>query len=119
MKSFPVSDKKNRELYTRMAGLNVSEDDISESFIQGGGSGGQKVNKTASCVMLTHKPTGKVIKCQKERMREMNRFFARRLLCDFLEGERSGDGFSDAKRKEIEKIRQRKRRKARKAAKHE
>ena len=111
MKLFPVTAKKNAELHLRMEKLGLSENDIEERFIHGGGKGGQKLNKTASCVMLTHLPTGKVIRCQKERSRELNRFFARRLLCDELEGIAGGDGLSDAKRAEIEKIRKKKSRK--------
>lgn len=64
-----------------MALLGVREDDIDEQFIQGAGPGGQKINKTSSCVLLKHKPTGIIIKYQKSRSRELNRYHAREELC--------------------------------------
>lgn len=111
-KTFPVSDKKNAELQQRMRELNICEDDLDETFIRGGGKGGQKINKTSSCVNLAHRPSGTVVRCQKERSRELNRFFARRLLCDQLEAGEGGGSACEA----AEKIRQRKRRKAKKTA---
>ena len=47
--------------------------------------GGQKINKTSSCVYLKHLPTGIEIKCQQGRSREMNRYYARKELCQRLE----------------------------------
>ncbi len=79
------SEKKQNELKARLAKLNIKDSDLTEKFILGSGKGGQKQNKTASCVQLKHEPTGTVVKCQKERSRESNRFFARRLLCDKIE----------------------------------
>lgn len=53
--------------------LGAPPSTLVEKFIQGSGSGGQKINKTASCVYLKHLPTGIEIKCQSERSREQNR----------------------------------------------
>jgi peptide chain release factor len=58
----------------------VSEDDIEEVFIKGGGRGGQKINKTNSKVQLHHKPTGIVVSSQATRSREQNRAKAREIL---------------------------------------
>ncbi|CAN6673766.1 hypothetical protein TRVA0_049S00628 [Trichomonascus vanleenenianus] len=58
----------------------ISEDDIEEVFIKGGGKGGQKINKTNSKVQLKHIPTGIVISSQHSRSREDNRRKARELL---------------------------------------
>lgn len=69
-----------------MAKLRLGEDDLLEKFILGSGSGGQKINKTSSCVYLKHLPSGIEVKCQAHRSREMNRFQARLELCDRLEG---------------------------------
>ena len=70
------------QLDERLKELGIKDEDIVEKFIQGSGKGGQKVNKTSSCVYLKHLPTGLEVKCQKERSRTLNRFYARRLLAD-------------------------------------
>ncbi|HZV80629.1 MAG TPA: peptide chain release factor-like protein [Geobacteraceae bacterium] len=82
MIQFPVSAEKQRQLAERLAKLGISESDLEERFIRSSGSGGQHVNKTATCVQLTHKPTGIEVKCMKERSQSMNRFLARRELAD-------------------------------------
>ena len=82
---FPVSEEKNRWLQERMEALGVHERDIEEKFIRSSGSGGQKVNKTSSCVYLKHIPTGIEIKCMKERNQSLNRFLARRELVSRIE----------------------------------
>jgi len=77
-----VSPEKVKSLHEEMESLKLFEKDIKESFISGSGSGGQKINKTQNCVYLKHLPTGIEVKCQKDRSREANRFFARRELLD-------------------------------------
>jgi peptide chain release factor len=111
MAIYPVSDEKSGALVLRMEQLGIREDDIVESFIRGSGSGGQKVNKTSSCVQLLHKPTGIEVKCQRERSQAMNRFFARRELCDRVEARIKG--IQSAKQQEQEKVRRQKRRRSR------
>src|ERR1700741_5444896 len=76
---------KWEELAARMGRLGIRESDLIEKFILGSGSGGQKINKTSSCVYLKHIPTGIEVKCQKDRSREMNRYYARKELCQRLE----------------------------------
>jgi protein subunit release factor B len=100
-------------LYARMEKLGIKEEDLIEKFILGSGSGGQKINKTSSCVYLKHLPTGMEVKCQKERSREMNRYYARKELCDRLE--ETQEGIKSKKQQEIEKIRRQKRRRSRKS----
>ena len=95
----------------RMQRLGIREADLEEKFIRGSGAGGQKVNKTSSCVYLLHRPSGIEIKCQWERSQSLNRFFARRELCDRLEARRAGA--ASARQQEIERIRRRKRQKSR------
>ena len=77
---FPVSEEKNRWLKERMETLGIYEKDIEEQFIRSSGSGGQKVNKTSSCVYLKHIPTGIEVKWMEERSQSLNRFLARREL---------------------------------------
>lgn len=60
--------------------LNIQPQDIVESFTRGSGSGGQKINKTSSCVVLRHLPTGIEVRCQKHREQSKNRLSAYKLL---------------------------------------
>ncbi len=82
---FPVSEEKNRWLQERMKSLGIDEKDIEEKFIRSSGSGGQKVNKTSTCVYLKHIPTGVEVKWMKERSQPLNRFLARRELVAKIE----------------------------------
>jgi hypothetical protein len=113
MSLFPVSPEKEAQLAQRMVSLGVREGDIAETFVRSGGHGGQNVNKTSTCVMLLHRPTGLQVKCQSTRQQGLNRFIARRLLLDKIEMLRKG--YVDAKRAIIEKIRRQKRKRSRRA----
>ncbi len=109
----PVSPDKQTALEQRMATLGITEDSLLEKFVRGSGAGGQKINKTSNCVFLKHLPTGVAIKCQIDRSREMNRFLARRELCEQLEMIR--DGRAVAKTQAIEKMRRQKRPRSRRS----
>lgn len=108
-----VTEEKREALLARMAAEGIREGDLVEQFIRGSGAGGQKINKTSSCVYLLHKPSGIEIKCQRERSQAMNRFLARRELCDKLEERRKGA--ASARQQEQERIRRQKRRRSRRA----
>jgi len=110
MGSFPVSPEKEDQLTQRMAALGVRESDVEETFVRSGGHGGQNVNKVATCVMLLHRPSGVQVKCQETRQQGMNRFIARRLLLDKIEGERRNR--ANAERARIEKARRQKRKRS-------
>jgi protein subunit release factor B len=94
-----------------MAALGIREADLDETFIRGSGAGGQKVNKTSSCVVLRHRPSGVEVRCQRERSQVMNRFLARRELCERIDERRRGA--ASARQQAIEKVRRQKRRRSR------
>ena len=110
---FPVSEEKNRWLKERMEALGIREKDIEEKFVRSSGRGGQKVNKTSTCVYLRHIPTGIEVKCMKERSQSLNRFLARRELVERVEKLRGGITLEDVKREKIKRQRAKRRKRAR------
>jgi protein subunit release factor B len=111
MVNLPVKERKQTELAERMKKCNLQEKDLEETFVRSGGAGGQKVNKTSTCVHLKHVPTGLAVKVQKSRSQGLNRFYARRQLCELLENQQMGKDSPESKR--IEKIRKQKDRRKR------
>lgn len=94
-----------------MARAGVAESDLEETFILGGGPGGQKTNKTSNVVRLKHIPTGTQIRFGETRSREDNRWLARRALAEgILEREQN---VKSEKRQLAEKKRRQKRRRSR------
>ncbi len=112
--NFGVTDRKQAEMEARMAALGLREDDLEERFIRSSGPGGQKVNKTSSCVVLKHVPSGLEVKMQKERSQPLNRYHARKRLCELME-ERTLGAESPAARK-AKKIRKQKQRRRRRSS---
>ncbi len=106
-----VSAETWRRLEARMAELGLRDDDLTESFVLGSGKGGQKVNKTASCVQLRHAVSGIEVRCQRSRSQAMNRYWARYELCERIAEKREGER-SDRQQR-VEKIRRQKRRRSR------
>ena len=76
--SFPVD--LSPKMIEKAKELDINPDDVVEQWVRGGGKGGQKINKTASCVMLNYLPMGILIKCQKHREQSKNRLSAYKLL---------------------------------------
>jgi len=110
---YGVSQSKIKLLQDKMKQLKIRESDIIEQFIRSSGPGGQKLNKTSSCVYLKHKPTGIEVKCQKERSQALNRFLARRILLNKIETRILKKKSEEQKR--IAKIRRQKRKRSKRA----
>jgi protein subunit release factor B len=110
--TFAVSEEKNDWLRRRMEALGISERDLEERFVRSSGKGGQKVNKTSSCVHLKHVPTGIEVKCMKDRSQSVNRFLARRELVGRIEGRLGFRTSEDAQREGLRKQKMRRQRRS-------
>lgn len=103
-----IRPEKWDQLHKKMADLHIDEKKIIEQFVVGAGKGGQKAQKSHNCVIIKY--LNHEIRCHKTRSREDNRFFARRKLCEIIEGDES------AKSKKIDKIRKQKNRRKRRTS---
>ena len=106
-----ISPETIERIKAQMTEASVYEEDLDESFILGGGPGGQKTNKTSSVVRLFHEPSGMQVRCGETRSRETNRWLARRMLAEAIL-EREHRRKSD-ERQRREKVRRQKRRRSR------
>jgi protein subunit release factor B len=115
MPKFGVTPEKEAQLRRRMDACGVGESDLEEQFIRSGGPGGQHVNRSATCVQLRHRPTGIEVKMQKARSQGLNRFYARRRLCEVIEARDMGEDSPEAKKRaKLRKQKARRRRKTKK-----
>lgn len=106
-----ITKNKWENLKKLMSSLGIYEENIDENFIKGSGKGGQKLNKSSTCVQLKYKNLE--VKCQKTRSQSDNRFWARRELCDKVM-ELKND-FVSKKNREYNKIRKQKLKRSKRA----
>ena len=106
-----INKKKHTQLEQKMTELKITEEDIKETFVLGSGKGGQKVNKSATCVKLAYDKLKITITCQKSRSRSLNRYFARKQLCEKVEHIILGKQSNQTKK--IEKLKKQKARRKR------
>jgi protein subunit release factor B len=93
--------------------LKILPEDISEQFVRGSGAGGQKINKTSSCVVLKHLPSGMEVRCQKHREQSKNRLSAYKLL--ILKIEEKILGAQSERMKKVHKIIKQQRKRSKRA----
>ena len=106
-----ITTEKWNRLRNEMAELGIDEEALEEHFIRGSGRGGQKMNKTSSCVQLIY---GELeVRCQRTRSQAENRFWARRELCERILDRR--EGAYSKRQQEMEKVRRQKQRRSRRA----
>ena len=110
---FDISPVKVSALLQRIRALGIDPAAIDEQFVRGGGPGGTKINKTANCVVLRYAPLDLVIRCQRDRRRNVNRFLALRELVDQAEMKISPS--TSERLREIERRRRNKARAGRRA----
>jgi peptide chain release factor len=109
--AFPVD--LTPPLLQKAAELNVRPEDVEENFIRGSGHGGQKINKTASCVQLIHHPSQTEVRCQEFREQHLNRQRAWKQL--ILKVEEKVKGAQSERGRTIFKLKKQKQRRSKKA----
>ena len=102
-------------LTERLERMKIFAEDLEERFVLGSGSGGQKINKTSSCVYLKHLPSGFEVTCQETRSRDKNRLLARERLCEHFEKKAEADKLAAARDRARRRFQQRKPSRAAKA----
>lgn len=76
-------------ILTRLAALDLREEDFEEKFARSSGPGGQHVNKVSTAVTLRHVPSGASVTVQDSRSQAVNRRTAWLRLLGQIEKQRA------------------------------
>lgn len=82
----------------------IARKDVDEKTTKGSGAGGQHRNKTESCVVVTHRPTGVSVRCESQRSQHQNRALAWALLRErvaALDADRRRQQRDDVRRQQV------------------
>jgi peptide chain release factor len=90
-------------LLKRMKKLGIKEEDLDEIFTKGSGSGGQKINKTSSVVLIKYALLGIEVRCDESRSQVTNRILCREKLCEKIEKQRRDAKLEKQQEREKEK----------------
>lgn len=77
--------------------FKLDKNDIIEQFTCSRGKGGQNVNRIQSCVVLTHIPTGMMVRCEETRNQGKNREIAYQRLYEKLKTIEDRKNYDDYK----------------------
>jgi peptide chain release factor 1 len=69
----------------------LNRNDVTRQYTCSGGKGGQNVNRRSTCVILTHKPTGLMVRSEENRTQGKNEEAAWKRLEEKLSGINSGN----------------------------
>jgi protein subunit release factor B len=92
-------------LAQRMQRLGIRDVDLEEIFARSSGPGGQNVNKVATAVTLSHRPSGVSVTVQDSRSQAVNRKLARERLLDAIESAREEQRVTEIAKREKERRR--------------
>ena len=112
MSTAQPSQKKINELEKKCDELNLNSKTLLIKSILGSGRGGQKKNKTETCIYIKHLPTGIEVKCQTSRSKTLNTYLAKRTLCEKIENHL---GLSSKTSEKHDKIKKQKKRRQRRS----
>ena len=92
-------------LAERMQRLGIHDVDLVETFARSSGPGGQNVNKVATAVTLSHRPSGVSVTVQDSRSQAVNRKLARERLLDAIESAGEEQRMAEIAKRERERRR--------------
>jgi protein subunit release factor B len=92
-------------LAERIQRLGIRDVDLVEIFARSSGPGGQNVNKVATAVTLSHRPSGVSVTVQDSRSQAVNRKLARERLLDAIESAREAQRVAEIAKREKERRR--------------